>query len=1698
VCSNPTTVSKTEFLQAIAVAPGKTASAVASAGYVINPNAVSTPTFNPAGGTYTGAQQVTISDSISGANIYYTLDGTTPTKSSTLYTAPITISQSETLQAIAVATGYANSGVASAAYTIQAVVAVPTISSLSPTSATVGDSAFTLTVNGSDFDPGSTVKWGSTALTTTYVSSTQLTASVPANLIASAGPVVVSVVTSAGASAYNAFTVNPALPTITSLSPTSSTAGGAGFTLTVNGTNFDSSAKINWNGSALATTYVSATQLTAAVPANLIASAGTASISVSTTAGTSGASTITIQSGTPTITGITPSSATAGGAAFTLTVNGTNFDSSAKVSWNGTSLTTSYVSASQITAAVPASLIASAGTISIAVTTAAGTSSTSSFTVQAASPTISGTSPTSATVGGAAFTLTVNGTNFDSSTKVNWNGAALTTTYVSGTKVTANVPASLIASVGTANISVTTNAGTSAVSTFTIQLGVPTITTISPTSVTVGGSAFTLTVNGSNFDSSAVVKWNGTALATTPLSSTQLTATVPASLIASTGSASITVATSVGTSSANSLAIQQAGVPTISTLDPASVTAGGSAFLLTVNGTGFDSSSVVKWNSTALTTIYVNSTELQTAISASLVASSGTVSVTVSGTGGASTASSFAIKLGTPTISGFSPTSASSNDPTFTMLTVNGTNFDSSAVVNWNGTALTTTFVNATQITASVPASLIASPGTAGITVTTTVGTSAASSFTIDLGKPTISSTDPTSVTAGGSSFTLKVIGTNFDSSAKINWNGTALTTTLVSATEVDASIDSSLIATASSATITVTTTTGTSATSYTLTINAATPVITSLTPPSGAVGDTVVIAGSNFGASQGASTVMFGTTAATVSSGNWSNNSITTTVPAGITGTVAVAVTVNGAQSNTDQTFTVTAALPTISGTVVSGTVASGKPIIGATVELYAVGIGGYKTAGTSLGTATTGSDGSFSIGYTCPTPVAGDQLYLVATGGSITSGKTNSDLALMTALGSCNLSTFPSSSVIVNEVSTVASAYALAQFSKNTASGSHGILIGTSSGNYIGLDNAMKTVSNLYNSATGIARAVTASYDTFAKTHVCASAYASHVTACASTNNSTYDAAENLNASYVPQARIHTLANLLNTCASSADGSGCSDLISAATPSSTAPADTLQAILNIAQNPGTNASSLYAVQSTNTTFAPRLTSAPTDWTLALTFTGGGLGAPSDSTLYPPVPIRMVIDATGGLWVTVETYCSSGVSYFARFDNLGNALSMPATNSNGAYCGGGQQTTLNGNAISTYRGIAFDTDGTFWATATGTGSSIAKFDASGSILNPYYFTSVNGTIGVDCLANSAMSMALDASEHLWIGSYDGFNDACIAALNTSDGSAVDGSTDVSTAYGYGSPVESLVVDPNGTAWGVIGEAQYLDLSGDAYLFSNAISNSKTPISRYSSSGKSFEFSIATDADGNLYTPSATPGTLTKATTSAASFSTLTYNVPSGARGVTALAIDGAGHLWGAAYGGVIDSAVSAPSYLVEFDSTGNILSPSNAGSSVYGYYGTGGGGESHSIFPSYAYGDPFAGAAVDSSGNLWTVSGELNDNTVMGNEIAEFIGLAAPVRTPIAAAFKNVETGMMPTTAGPVVTSLSETSGSVGDAVTITGTGFGATSSLVAFNGIGATVSSWSDTSITVTVPTSATTGNVYVFASTGLSSNGAAFTVK
>nr|WP_223187738.1 chitobiase/beta-hexosaminidase C-terminal domain-containing protein [Streptomyces sp. CBMA29] len=79
---------------------------------------VATPTFSPAGGTFSSAQSVTISDATSGASIRYTLDGSTPTASSALYSAPLTISASTTVKAIGIKSGSTNSAVATASYTI--------------------------------------------------------------------------------------------------------------------------------------------------------------------------------------------------------------------------------------------------------------------------------------------------------------------------------------------------------------------------------------------------------------------------------------------------------------------------------------------------------------------------------------------------------------------------------------------------------------------------------------------------------------------------------------------------------------------------------------------------------------------------------------------------------------------------------------------------------------------------------------------------------------------------------------------------------------------------------------------------------------------------------------------------------------------------------------------------------------------------------------------------------------------------------------------------------------------------------------------------------------------------------------------------------------------------------------------------------------------------------------------------------------------------------------------------------------------------------------------------------------------------------------------------------------------------------------------------------------------------------------------
>ena len=273
---------------------------------------------------------------------------------------------------------------------------------------------------------------------------------------------------------------------------------------------------------------------------------------------------------------------------------------------------------------------------------------------------------------------------------------------------------------------------------------------------------------------------------------------------------------------------------------------------------------------------------------------------------------------------------------------------------------------------------------------------------------------------------------------------------------------------------------------------------------------------------------------------------------------------------------------------THVSGIIHGGQqPVTGSTVQLWQVGTTGYAAGAVALGSSVlSDGTGSFSLTgkYTCPS--SSTLVYITATGGNPGSG-VNANLSLMSALGACgNLTS--STYITINEVTTIASAYALAQFMSTSGNvGSYGYA-------NQGLLNAFATVNNLVSTSTGTALATTPAGN-----------------------------------GVVPQAEINTLANTLASCVNSTGGTAgdsslCGNLFTAAKPpAGSAPTNTLTAALDIALNPANNVSTLFGYSSANAPFQPVLSSAPNDWTLALSYAGGGLHAQS-----------IAIDAAGSVWV--------------------------------------------------------------------------------------------------------------------------------------------------------------------------------------------------------------------------------------------------------------------------------------------------------------------------------------------------------------------------------------------------------------------------------------------------------------------------------
>jgi hypothetical protein len=362
------------------------------------------------------------------------------------------------------------------------------------------------------------------------------------------------------------------------------------------------------------------------------------------------------------------------------------------------------------------------------------------------------------------------------------------------------------------------------------------------------------------------------------------------------------------------------------------------------------------------------------------------------------------------------------------------------------------------------------------------------------------------------------------------------------------------------------------------------------------------------------------------------------------------------------------------IAGQVLAG----GGRVEGATVTLWAP----TAAAPVQLGRAATGADGRFTISAAAAS-AKDASLYLIAEGGKSSADRTDGDndlMVLMTVLGGT-----PPASVVINELTTIASVWTHAQFIDGTAIKGHAL----------GLRIAAGNVPNLVDVTTGGLGPVIQ---------------------------------DPLNSSQTTTlATFNTLAILLAGCATRVRADACDKFFAAATPpGGTAPTDTLTAAQNIARNPAYQAEMLFALLDEfypvpagelwrEVLFIPYLSFAPSAWTLSLVFAGGGLNSLGG----------IAIDGEGNMWAD-DNFLAGAQSTI--WDSFGGGISKIAPNGEPlspmtvGYRGGG----IDGPGF----GIAIGADDKVWATSLA-GKTISVFDRNtGEPLSPETGYDFDGQLG--------------------------------------------------------------------------------------------------------------------------------------------------------------------------------------------------------------------------------------------------------------------------------------------------------------------------------------------------------------------------------
>jgi len=587
--------------------------------------------------------------------------------------------------------------------------------------------------------------------------------------------------------------------------------------------------------------------------------------------------------------------------------------------------------------------------------------------------------------------------------------------------------------------------------------------------------------------------------------------------------------------------------------------------------------------------------------------------------------------------------------------------------------------------------------------------------------------------------------------------------------------------------------------------------------------------------------------------------------------------------------------------GPALQGVVHGGQqPIVGAHIYLFAANTTGYGGNGIApsaanasislLNATTTGlsdsigayvltdANGQFSItnDYTC-TPasngVPAQQVYLYSLGGQPTTGTTNNAAGLLAVLGSCPTGgTFAGtlSYLYVNEVSTIAAAYAMAGFASDaTHVSSSGTTLAQT-----GIANAFANANQLYNlqgSVGGIARATTPA------------------------GNGT-----------VPQTTIDTLANILAACINTngtitgpINPTACYTLLNNAQSSGssgTVPTDTATAAINIAHNPGSNITNLYGLPGTSPPFGPALSGQPNDFTIRINFTGGGLAYPGN----------IAIDAAGNAWIANGGSSAS---------TSGNVTELSSTGA--AVLGSPFTYGVQGSP----QGIAIDQSGYVWLTNFGTpgsGSGInsePKLSSSGQLVagSPFPGISVQNLpeqIQIDAFGNAWIAENIYVEELSSSGTVLSDTDANTAySSNVSLGVSIDGSGNVWVAYA-GSFVAKL--SSTGVVLGDFSVRPPLNIAvdgfGNVWVPNRLGSVSKITNSGAAASGSPFAVggfvstsasSIAIDGAGSPWITNETNGSLTHLSNVGAALSPSTGYTGTGTAGsALALAIDGSGDIW--------------------------------------------------------------------------------------------------------------------------------------------------------------------------------------------------------